>query len=114
LNCPTGCTTPLVMAERKDVEIDYCPHRGVWLDRGGLDKIIERASEQMIPRSCSRHAPPLPQHAPNYWDSDDSLLPVARLREEAQEALVPRGHVRLRLTVKISEGDRSRCRWLTG
>ena len=35
-----------MLAERQDIEIDYCPQcRGVWLDRGELDKIIERASE---------------------------------------------------------------------
>ena len=40
--CPT-CKVPLVMSDRQGVEIDYCPQcRGVWLDRGELDKIIER------------------------------------------------------------------------
>ncbi len=43
MNCP-HCNVPLVMAERSGIEIDYCPQcRGVWLDRGELDKIIERA-----------------------------------------------------------------------
>ena len=43
MNCPI-CKTSLVMRERSGVEIDYCPTcRGVWLDRGELDKIIERA-----------------------------------------------------------------------
>ena len=42
--CPV-CRVPLVMSERQGVEIDYCPQcRGVWLDRGELDKIIERSS----------------------------------------------------------------------
>jgi len=42
--CPV-CTIPLVMSERQGVEIDYCPQcRGVWLDRGELDKIVERAA----------------------------------------------------------------------
>jgi Zn-finger nucleic acid-binding protein len=41
--CPTD-QTPLVMSERQNIEIDYCPTcRGVWLDRGELDKIIERS-----------------------------------------------------------------------
>ena len=41
--CPIDQTT-LVMTERQGVEIDYCPTcRGVWLDRGELDKVIERA-----------------------------------------------------------------------
>ena len=40
--CPVD-QTPLVMSERQGVEIDYCPScRGVWLDRGELDKIIEK------------------------------------------------------------------------
>jgi len=41
--CP-ACRIPLTMSERQGVEIDYCPQcRGVWLDRGELDKIIERS-----------------------------------------------------------------------
>ena len=42
----------LVMSERNGVEIDYCPKcRGVWLDRGELDKIIERAAPPAVPPS---------------------------------------------------------------
>ena len=44
MNCPV-CKVDLVMTDRHGVEIDYCPTcRGVWLDRGELDKIVERAS----------------------------------------------------------------------
>ena len=43
MNCPV-CNVQLNIAERQGVEIDYCPRcRGVWLDRGELDKIIERS-----------------------------------------------------------------------
>ena len=43
MKCPT-CATDLLMTDRQGVEIDYCPScRGVWLDRGELDKIIERS-----------------------------------------------------------------------
>lgn len=46
MNCPT-CKVPLVMSDRQGIEIDYCPQcRGVWLDRGELDKIIERSSPE--------------------------------------------------------------------
>ncbi|MFD2517058.1 TFIIB-type zinc ribbon-containing protein [Salinimicrobium flavum] len=46
MKCPNDNTT-LVMTERSGVEIDYCPEcRGVWLDRGELDKIIERSAPQ--------------------------------------------------------------------
>ncbi len=42
MQCPS-CSTELKLADRQGVEIDYCPKcRGVWLDRGELDKIIER------------------------------------------------------------------------
>lgn len=57
MNCP-NCIKPLLLAERQGVEVDYCPHcRGVWLDRGELDKIIERSSmvaEPVTPREGSR------------------------------------------------------------
>ena len=64
MQCPTDGTT-LVMSERSGIEIDYCPQcRGVWLDRGELDKIIERAAAQPSrapgptrPRSPSRPPP---------------------------------------------------------
>jgi Zn-finger nucleic acid-binding protein len=47
--CPVDGAT-LVMTERSGVEIDYCPTcRGVWLDRGELDKIIERGSAPAAP-----------------------------------------------------------------
>jgi uncharacterized protein len=52
MKCPVCGTTDLVMAERQGVEIDYCPQcRGVWLDRGELDKILERSLSMEQPRS---------------------------------------------------------------
>lgn len=54
MQCPVCSNTQLVMSERQGIEIDYCPQcRGVWLDRGELDKIIDR--------SASAVAPPAPQ-----------------------------------------------------
>ena len=45
MDCPVCLNTKLVMTERQAVEIDYCPScRGVWLDRGELDKIIEKSA----------------------------------------------------------------------
>jgi Zn-finger nucleic acid-binding protein len=44
MKCPID-NENLVMTDRNGVEIDYCPQcRGVWLDRGELDKIIERSA----------------------------------------------------------------------
>ena len=64
MKCPLDEET-LVITERQGIEIDYCPRcRGVWLDRGELDKLIERApdSYEAAPRRdrgefASREAP---------------------------------------------------------
>lgn len=48
MNCP-NCKVSLVMSERQGIEIDYCPQcRGIWLDRGELDKIIERSTNESL------------------------------------------------------------------
>lgn len=50
MKCPV-CDAELKMAERQGVEIDYCPQcRGIWLDRGELDKIVERSSAMLEPQ----------------------------------------------------------------
>lgn len=68
LLCP-ACRVDLVMSERQGIEIDYCPKcRGVWLDRGELDKIVERsASEEArtVPTQSSQPAPPQGQPYPS-------------------------------------------------
>lgn len=47
MKCPQ-CSVNLVMSDRQGIEIDYCPDcRGVWLDRGELDKLIERSNAQV-------------------------------------------------------------------
>lgn len=44
MDCPVCKNVALLMSERQGIEIDYCPNcRGVWLDRGELDKIVERS-----------------------------------------------------------------------
>ncbi|BDZ60582.1 hypothetical protein Lsed01_02490 [Demequina sediminis] len=49
MKCPVDNAT-LVMSDRQGVEIDYCPEcRGVWLDRGELDKIIDRSAAESAP-----------------------------------------------------------------
>ncbi|MFZ2967646.1 MAG: zf-TFIIB domain-containing protein [Sulfuricurvum sp.] len=55
MQCPVCITESLVMSERSGIEIDYCPKcRGVWLDRGELDKIIERSEKQLAPSNLYR------------------------------------------------------------
>ena len=44
MNCPVCTNVNLVLSERQGIEIDYCPQcRGIWLDRGELDKVIDRS-----------------------------------------------------------------------
>lgn len=64
MSCPV-CRVPLAMSDRQGIEIDYCPQcRGVWLDRGELDKIVERSAggEGAAPRQQTRPAPDYARH----------------------------------------------------
>jgi Zn-finger nucleic acid-binding protein len=64
MQCPVDGTT-LQMSERAGIEIDYCPQcRGVWLDRGELDKIIAKQVEQDTPAAPAPQAPPPQQQQP--------------------------------------------------
>ena len=64
MNCPID-GTELRITERQGIEIDYCPQcRGIWLDRGELDKIIERSAVEVTlqrPTTAERRD----------WDDDD-------------------------------------------
>lgn len=79
MNCPTDGTT-LLMSERHGVEIDYCPQcRGVWLDRGELDKILERvqtdtpSAAAVQPPAYREEPAPQPRYQePRYDDRRDS------------------------------------------
>jgi uncharacterized protein len=58
MKCPVCPDTALVMTDRQGVEIDYCPAcRGVWLDRGELDKLMDRAASSMQPAAAPQSAP---------------------------------------------------------
>lgn len=76
MNCPT-CNLPLVMSERSGIEIDYCPKcRGVWLDRGELDKIIEKSeSANVIQKS------PPPQTNEKYYHDDEKHYKYGRKKK---------------------------------
>lgn len=76
--CPID-GSPLIMTDRSGVEIDYCPKcRGVWLDRGELDKIIDRATPAQAPQAQPQ-SPPQPGASPftmappqgQRWQDDD-------------------------------------------
>jgi Zn-finger nucleic acid-binding protein len=65
--CPACKDTVLSMTERQGVEIDFCPKcRGVWLDRGELDKIIEKSVVVAEPAPVQTHQQNYPQQQPYY------------------------------------------------
>lgn len=65
MNCPV-CNVALTIADRQGVEIDYCLKcRGVWLDRGELDKLIERAADRV-----DRHDQSQREYYPEKYDDD--------------------------------------------
>ncbi len=69
MKCPVCKTVDLNLAERQGVEIDYCPEcRGVWLDRGELDKIIERSVGQQVQPAPVEPPAPYPAYAPPRYD----------------------------------------------
>lgn len=70
MQCP-NCAETLLMSDRQGIEIDYCPKcRGIWLDRGELDKIIERESrESVAPQPAQRQVPEeVSRSGPRYSD----------------------------------------------
>ncbi len=81
--CPVCREVTLVMADRQGIEVDYCPNcRGVWLDRGELDKIIERVA---LTQSEVSHEPTHPpdrgsREYREYRDDDDDYRRKKRRR----------------------------------
>lgn len=71
MKCPSCPDTTLVMTDRQGVEIDYCPAcRGIWLDRGELDKLLDRAATVATPAAAAS-APAARRHQqPDFEDSD--------------------------------------------
>ena len=70
--CPHCTSERLVMSERSGIEIDYCPNcRGVWLDRGELDKLIERSA---VGAPTVAMVPAGPQSKRRDWDDDDDHI----------------------------------------
>src|SRR3712207_3562095 len=72
MRCPVDVEVDLVMSERQGIEIDYCPRcRGVWLDRGELDKMIERAGAELDERDRARGGEREYERARQYRARDD-------------------------------------------
>lgn len=70
MKCPNDNTT-LTMSDRSGVEIDYCPEcRGVWLDRGELDKILDRVASEISPAPAAAPQVPPQQYREPRYDRD--------------------------------------------
>jgi uncharacterized protein len=74
MDCPL-CNVPLSMTDKQGIEIDYCPKcRGIWLDRGELEKLIERSNQPYPPQQgnsfseSDRHS----DRRKDYHDDHDS------------------------------------------
>lgn len=64
MDCPVCKNVSLTMSERQGIEIDYCPNcRGVWLDRGELDKIIDRSIGAAPAAAAPQQRAPDPRYA---------------------------------------------------
>ncbi|MFM0738248.1 zf-TFIIB domain-containing protein [Paraburkholderia xenovorans] len=71
MKCPVCKTTDLLMTERRSVEIDYCPVcRGVWLDRGELDKLIAQEADHVDTSAASRGSRDGHRHRDDAYDHD--------------------------------------------
>lgn len=71
MKCPACPDTTLVMSDRQGVEIDYCPAcRGIWLDRGELDKLLDRAATSSAPVGAPAVRTVPQQSRPDFEDSD--------------------------------------------
>lgn len=84
MQCPVDGET-MIMTDRSGVEIDYCPRcRGVWLDRGELDKIIDRSAAVPLAAAPIAAAPARGQPAPVYQQEPRRADPreVARRRDD--------------------------------
>jgi Zn-finger nucleic acid-binding protein len=79
MDCPVCKSVKLVMSERQGIEIDYCPQcRGIWLDRGELDKLIDRSAqtEPAAPLRTQQHTSSATAHTsheekPHWRHHDD-------------------------------------------
>lgn len=94
MKCPVCETTDLQMTERQDVEIDYCPKcRGVWLDRGELDKIIDRVAAAQ-PAAPGPAAPPVadPPRDPSPYPAQPPVPPATYQQPWAGQPPYPAGY----------------------
>lgn len=88
MKCPVCANTNLTMSERQGIEIDYCPDcRGVWLDRGELDKIIERSATQapQQPQTSHQHSMQNNYQQPRHYEQQHYHKPHKKHRSFLSE-----------------------------
>lgn len=70
MKCP-NCSETLLMTERNNIEIDYCPScRGIWLDKGELDKMLEYAEQKYRSSEQGQDQQPYQQQPYRKYDND--------------------------------------------
>ena len=88
MQCPVCTDETLVISSREGIEIDHCPQcRGVWLDRGELDKNIERAAPSVVGSSAPPAAPPPQPRREDHYDSDRYRYDKKRRRKNFLEEI---------------------------
>ena len=108
-DCPR-CGVTLTMSERQGIEIDYCPQcRGVWLDRGELDKILERAEavQSSPPPQPAASMPSQPSEAPTSGWTKPPAPPQQQPRRDGD-----RGRDDDRDSYRQGHHERKRKGWL--
>lgn len=71
MKCPI-CSIDLLIADRQGIEIDYCPQcRGIWLDRGELDKLIDRSASVQPGHYREEHAPERTRHVQPAYEKEE-------------------------------------------
>jgi Zn-finger nucleic acid-binding protein len=71
MKCPVCPESTLLMSDRQGVEIDYCPNcRGVWLDRGELDKLVRLGARNDVAQPSASRSAPEARGRPDFEDSD--------------------------------------------
>ncbi|MEO0545396.1 MAG: zf-TFIIB domain-containing protein [Pseudomonadota bacterium] len=117
MKCPVD-GTELKMSERQGIEIDYCPKcRGVWLDRGELDKIIDRSAADMAPTEpvITASASPVgglsrPMQDTSLRNPDQELIDAKKRAKERAEQLEQELKLE-RERAKMRERERERDRY---
>lgn len=71
MKCPVCPDATLLMADRQGVEVDYCPNcRGVWLDRGELDKLVALGARHDVAQAPAGPSSAQAREGRDFQDSD--------------------------------------------